>query len=513
MLFRIRIVLLLLFTSSLATAHGATHYKNAMWFNGTGFEKGDFYSMEGVLYKQYSGALSQVIDLEGRFVVPPLGDAHNHGLGSGEKLEDQIQSFLSQGIFYVMNPNNVPAFTIPVKGRLNKPETPDVIWSNGGLTGSGGHPMQIYAQIAAQNPTSWPSEIVNQAYHTIDSLQELQQKWPRILADQPDFIKVYLEYSEEYDRRKSDPAYFGKRGIDPRILPDLVQFAHGSGLRVVAHVNTAADFRNAVQGGVDIIGHLPLERITSEDAKLAAKNHTAVITTTLSHRPTDSVKNPSAVYRDNLATLYNNGVTIALGTDSHRSVLEEAQNILSLQVIDSRAVLNLATQTTAEIIFPNRKIGQLADGYEANFIVVDANPLEDFAVFRKPVLLVKKGHVLRVKTPVAAVLMQELHRKGIDAAVELYRNLQSTKSEDYDFSELQLNRLGYDLLQKGKVQQAITIFQLNVEFFPNSSNVYDSLGEAYLANGEKENARKNYQKSLELNPHNTNAAEILKKLN
>lgn len=59
---------------------------------------------------------------------------------------------------------------------------------------------------------------------------------------------------------------------------------------------------------------------------------------------------------------------------------------------------------------------------------------------------------------------------------------------------------------------AIEIFKLNVEAYPEASNPYDSLGEGYMLNGDKELAIKNYKKSLELNPDNTNAVEMLKKL-
>jgi Flp pilus assembly protein TadD len=79
-------------------------------------------------------------------------------------------------------------------------------------------------------------------------------------------------------------------------------------------------------------------------------------------------------------------------------------------------------------------------------------------------------------------------------------------------NESQMNRLGYQLLQKGRVKEAIEIFKLNVEDFPNSSNVYDSLGEAYMVNGDKELAIRNYRKSIELNPQNDNGKEMLKKL-
>jgi len=57
-----------------------------------------------------------------------------------------------------------------------------------------------------------------------------------------------------------------------------------------------------------------------------------------------------------------------------------------------------------------------------------------------------------------------------------------------------------------------TIDGFQVEVYPQSNNVYDSLAEAYMVNGDRELAIKNYEKSLELNPKNSNAVEMLKKL-
>ena len=79
-------------------------------------------------------------------------------------------------------------------------------------------------------------------------------------------------------------------------------------------------------------------------------------------------------------------------------------------------------------------------------------------------------------------------------------------------TEARLNGLGYGFLRAKKLPEAIAYFKLNVEFYPKSSNVYDSLGEAYMAQGEKELAIANYKKSLELDPKNNNAVEMLKKL-
>ena len=63
-----------------------------------------------------------------------------------------------------------------------------------------------------------------------------------------------------------------------------------------------------------------------------------------------------------------------------------------------------------------------------------------------------------------------------------------------------------------KIKEAIEIFKTNVKLYPESSNVYDSLGEAYMKDGNKELAIKNYEKSLELDPKNDNTKKMLGEL-
>jgi tetratricopeptide (TPR) repeat protein len=102
---------------------------------------------------------------------------------------------------------------------------------------------------------------------------------------------------------------------------------------------------------------------------------------------------------------------------------------------------------------------------------------------------------------------------GIDQAVQRYHDLKAAQPATYNFDEDQLNSLGYQLLNTRKFAEAIRIFQLNVEAYPKSSNVYDSLGEGYMNAGNKPLAIANYKKSLELNPKNRNAVGMLQKLN
>lgn len=116
------------------------------------------------------------------------------------------------------------------------------------------------------------------------------------------------------------------------------------------------------------------------------------------------------------------------------------------------------------------------------------------------------------KESIDQVLFDTFVKQGIGAAVKQYHVLASTRSNRYEFNERALNSLGYDLLGKQKIKEAIEIFKLNVEAYPESFNVYDSLGEAYMRNGDKALATRNYLKSLELNSNNRNGAEMLEKL-
>jgi len=102
--------------------------------------------------------------------------------------------------------------------------------------------------------------------------------------------------------------------------------------------------------------------------------------------------------------------------------------------------------------------------------------------------------------------------RGAQAALDRYAEMRKAGDLQGERAEASLNQLGYSLLYSGHEKDSITVFQRNVQEFPQSSNVYDSLGEAYAKVGEKDLAITNYEKSLQLDPKNQNAAQRLKKL-
>ncbi|SHI30604.1 serine hydrolase [Aquimarina spongiae] len=113
-------------------------------------------------------------------------------------------------------------------------------------------------------------------------------------------------------------------------------------------------------------------------------------------------------------------------------------------------------------------------------------------------------------------IYREIRKKCLDninEGIQYYYSLKESDHEIYSFENPnELNSLGYDLLSLKKVNQSIAIFKLAVSEFPNNANTYDSLGEAYFIDKQYDLALLNYKKSLELDPKNTNAEEMIKKI-
>jgi glyoxylase-like metal-dependent hydrolase (beta-lactamase superfamily II) len=101
---------------------------------------------------------------------------------------------------------------------------------------------------------------------------------------------------------------------------------------------------------------------------------------------------------------------------------------------------------------------------------------------------------------------------GLEAGIQKYKALKTMSSDKYFFDENEFNALGYRFLQSGQIEEAIEIFKINVEAYPDSWNVYNSLAEAYMICGNTELAIKNFKKSFELNPDNENGRNIVKRL-
>jgi imidazolonepropionase-like amidohydrolase len=204
------------------------------------------------------------------------------------------------------------------------------------------------------------------------------------------------------------------------------------GLRVSAHIETAADFRLALNSGVDLIAHLPAAwqigaktgftdgsrehwKLPPDDAQRSADKHVVVITTIVKDPADPDAAKYREVYHHNLRLLADHGVRLAIGTDMRGSVPEEVLYISSLGVFDNRPLLNMLTRATPKAIFPVRKIGELRDGYVASFLALDGNPIDGLENIKRISVPVKEGIVLEVRPSPAGASTTAKQRTALRA--------------------------------------------------------------------------------------------------
>jgi imidazolonepropionase-like amidohydrolase len=255
----------------------------------------------------------------------------------------------------------------------------------------------------------------------IDNLDDLQKQWPRILSSKPDVIKIFLMDTEHFEELRRSTTTIDDKGLDPALVPAIVALAHRSKLRVAAHIETAADFRVAVKAGVDIIAHLPglapkanedplRYELTDNDAKLARKKGATVVATAwLAERlaapkpwlpgaaaqgDTAQLERAKQIQRRSLQRLRRYGVPIAIGPDLFEDAVSEAFYLQRLGVFDARTLLVMWSQTTPQLIFPQRKIGRLISGYEASLLALSCDPTAGFDCTRQISIRMKQGRLL-----------------------------------------------------------------------------------------------------------------------
>ena len=409
-------------TTSAAPSRPTLAFVNGQWLLKGRFVARTRYIVDGALRDRVSGAPDSTIDLHGAFVIPPFGEAHNHNIESSSRVDGTIARYLRDGVFYVENPNVLPRGRSALAGKVNVPTGVDAIFANGGLTGPGGHPLEIVRRNVARG--TWTAADGEGAFYwEIADSSDIARKWPAILAQRPGFIKVYLLYSDRYEQRLRDTSAFGWRGLDPALLPAIVRRAHAASLRVAAHIENAADFRAAVAAGVDQVAHMPGFRgdeharlddatpytLSGSDARAAARGGVVVVTTLggaadLDPMGPDSLTRRAldALHRRNLTTLRRAGVHLALGSDSYRDDSKaEARYLHTLGVFTDSALVQLWSSETPRAIFPGRRIGALDAGDEASFLALACDPLRSFACTESIRLRVKDGRIL-ADTPAAA---------------------------------------------------------------------------------------------------------------
>lgn len=357
-----------------------------------------------------------VHDITGSFLAPPFAEGHSHNIEAGWSFDGLNACYLEEGVFYVLNPLNMPVPASELRPRLAEADTVDVAFAHGALTSYHGHPEAVYViSLAPILYGNAPREaFVGEAFHTIETLSDVTEALDALEDQGADVVKLVLSNSEAHRSRSAylrDEANWQaiidtvrdegstndermaalmntSVGLEPMLLPGIVDQIHERGLAAIAHVNTAHDFAVAVSAGVDTIVHTPgaylgsgytveTGTLTQSAIDLAAERGIGVVATA-SVRPSFTADADRAalhqLQRENIRRLLDAGVPVYIGTDRWQAMAsEEVSYLIEIGAMTPREAF-VAWTSTSQFIFPNRQIGHIAPGYEADLLIFPADP-------------------------------------------------------------------------------------------------------------------------------------------
>ena len=193
--------------------------------------------------------------------------------------------------------------------------------------------------------------------------------------------------------------------------------------------------------------------------------------------------------RELVGAMQHAGLDILAGTDTLNPYcfpgfsLHDELALLVQAGLTPMQALQAATRNAARFMGREHELGTIEPGKLADLVLLEANPLEAITNTRRIQALVYRGQLFprsaldemlskaealaaKSKMPIAAVLAKTIEQQGVDAALRQYHVLKSAQPATYDFSEEELNSLGYGLLVMKKTKEAVQILRLNVEAYP-----------------------------------------------
>ncbi|MDO8365269.1 MAG: hypothetical protein Q7T20_00640 [Saprospiraceae bacterium] len=412
-----RILSFLLFLSLLSqnmlaqTAGENYEFRNGQWYDGKGFVTATWYTTNGLLSKKAPAKVDSVINLEGRWVIPPMGDAHCSSITENPSAASTLNLYMGEGVFYLQMLGNSQEGREATVSLMNKPTAPDAVFANGVITCTLGYPFLEYEGPAnkIRNPAVWAErydelktsqKMLGNGYWFIDNKAALEANWDKIRLQNPGVISIYLLDAQNNGGKEG-------KGLSAEVAKLVVKKAHKSGLRVFAHVENGSDVSLGLKIGVDGFANMPGHnwdgsgesekfKISDGDLKMLVKKKIPVVLL-LSHG--QAAANRSAVqafHKAMLKRLLDANVIVAMGSDdSQRTLRMELNYWFGLGELDDARTLKVLCENTPRAIFPKRKIGKIENGFEASFLVLSDNPLNNVLKTRVQAFKVKNGVLLK----------------------------------------------------------------------------------------------------------------------
>jgi hypothetical protein len=484
---------------------------------------------------------SIVISGQGGFLIPGMADMHTH-----VDRKEMLPLFLAAGVTTVLNMGLAsPEFVTAVRNDVRAGTTVGPRIFAAFMIDGPGDPGPEYVALCERDAREAVDRAKLVGYDFIKVYSRLQ---PDIYAAILDEAKkqniavvghiansvglesslaqgqVMIAHAEEYYK-----TYFQNQPDDNRI-PEAVQLTRSAGAYVTPNLSFFAAL-TAITSDPRTMDNL----LANPGADFIPPDIRGSWLSGRPSKPSDRFVAELATLKKLTSAMSQAGVPLLAGTDSPgggmvpgASVDDDLGQLVAAGLTPFQA-LSAATRTPGEFIHrfvpAAEEFGMIVPGQSADLVMLAANPLTNIQNARRVMGVMVRGRWFEsgelnalAQRPVPGykrvrALEDEfenvLTKQGVQHAVRDFKSRSQTTEK---LPESFVNALGYQMLQAKRMADAVTLFTFNTEQYPNSWNVYDSLGEAYADNANYDLAIMNYRRSLALNSKNTGAGKMLKDL-
>lgn len=361
---------------------------------------------------------SRVIDGTGKFLMPGMVDCHVHITGSGDpnivkaakelvphaaiRASVNAKATVHAGFTAIRDAGAGFLVDVALKQAINEGLVtgPRMQVACGGLSITGGH---------GDSRNGWPPEIEFKGRLVVDSPDEARRAAREQLRDGADHLKLHATGGV-----MSEGDVPTARGLTVEEMRAAIEEAHNVGKKAMAHAQGSVGIKNAILAGISSIDHGFY--LTDEIIELMLKNDVFLVPTlaavhhiveqgTLAGIPEYGVRKAREAQEAHLASFkkaYRAGVKIAMGTDAATPFNYHGRNAVELELMVRAGMkpedaLTAVTRMGAELMGWGDRMGQVREGFWADLILVDGDPLQDVRVLQdvsKIVLVVKGGQVV-----------------------------------------------------------------------------------------------------------------------